>query len=210
MKIHLPSSAKLPGYRRGARGVTMLEVLVAMVIVALGALAVIAIQLTSKRSNLESTQRTMATQLGYGFLERIRANNSAEALAAYLAAGANGFGNGRQSAPGKNCTTALCSEVELAQYDAWLFEQELDGAAELVGTTKTGGLAMPLACLSAVPPGGISAEYTLTVVWKGTGAYPSNPNIDCGKGLVIGGRPAYGTNDEFRRSLVLNAYVAVK
>lgn len=188
-------------------GVSMIEVLIAMLLVAIGTLAIVALQLSSKRSNMDAAQRSLAAQIGYGFMERIRGNNTAEGLAAYqTAAGTDpGFGGGQQATPVTNCGAGVdCGAAELAAYDAWQFEQELDGAGEQIGGSNVGGLINPVACLSATPPGGVSATFTLTIVWRGTGALPNNTAVTCGQGLP--GDP-YGAADEFRRTLTLNTFI---
>lgn len=193
--------------RRGRRhqtGVTLIEVLISMLLVALGTLAIVALQLSNKRNNLDAEQRALAAQIGYNFLEHIRANNSAVGLDGYLDAAALGFGGNKQSAA-TNCAAAgaNCNDAQLAFYDADRFEQELDGVSELIGTAGVGGLINPVACLTANPPGGVSANYILTIVWRGTGAIPDDATVTCAQGTGN-----YGTADEYRRTLVLNAYVA--
>lgn len=200
--------------RRGGRhqqGVSLIEVLIALLLVAFGTLAIVLLQLSSKRSNLDAAQRAAAAQIGDGFLERIRGNNTPAGLTEYQTRAAGGYGGGVQAAPatGANCGAGDdCTPEELARYDSWQFERELDGAAELVGTTKVGGVVKPTACLSANPAGGESANFTLTIAWRGAGQVQDNDDVACGKDLVQGGVRVYGDNDEFRRTLTLSAFIA--
>lgn len=193
------------GIVRQQRGATMIEVLVALLLVALGTLAIVALQLSSKRSNLDAEQRAVAAQLAMNFLERLRANNSAAALDAYLDSAIADYGGGKQGTPKVDCAAAACSDIDLAFYDAKQFELVLDGTAVRIGTDDVGGLMDPIACLSADPAGGVSAVYTVTIVWRGTGAIPNDPAVQCGSGSG-----KYGTSDEFRRVLSMPAYIAIR
>lgn len=197
-----------------SRGVSLIEVLVALLVFTLGVLAVVALQMVSKRNNVDSAQRALAAQLAYDLIERIRANSSAvptNALKAYLDFAANGLGRGRQGTePSPHCSDAdtnACAPDQLARHDLWVWEQQLDGALEQVtGTTQNaGGLAVPTACLTADPPGGTSATYTVTIAWRSPAKLPDNPDptIACGRGTGL-----YGTNNEFRRTVTVQAFVA--
>lgn len=195
---------------RGQHGVSLIEVLIAMLLVALGTLAIVLLQLSAKRNNLDAAQRALAAQVGYGFLERIRGNNSAEGLLAYQSAAGSGatFGGSQQAYSGPNCGAGSdCSPALLADYDSRQFEIELDGAAETIGGTNVGGLISPRACLTSSAPGGGSTNFTLTIVWRGTGSFPDNTAINCARNLT--GSP-YGADDAFRRTLTLNAFVAAR
>ena len=58
--------------RRCHSGVSLIEVLVAVVIVSLGVLSVVVLQLVSKRNNLDSKQQMMASQLAFDLIaERV-------------------------------------------------------------------------------------------------------------------------------------------
>lgn len=204
-----PRTAHRPGPQTG---VSMIEVLIALLLVALGTLAIAALQLSSKRNNIDAAQRAIAAQVGYGFLERIRGNNTSAGLIAYQAAAAAGFGGGLQATPGADCgdsdgdgTSATCDSAQLAEYDAWAFEQELDGVAEQAGGNNVGGLLTPAACLVASNPGGGSTNFALTLVWRGNGAIADNVAVTCAQGTGD-----YGADDEFRRTLTLNAFVVAR
>lgn len=59
---------------QNTRGFTMLEVLVAILVVTLGLLGLAGLQTVSLRNNTSSSQRTIATQLAYDMADRMRAN----------------------------------------------------------------------------------------------------------------------------------------
>ena len=93
-------------------GFTLVEVLVSMVILAIGLLGMAAMQATTLKSNLSAYQRSQATQLAYEMADRIRANliasNSYVVAEDALA--------GKQAAA--NCTTvAGCTATDMANTD---------------------------------------------------------------------------------------------
>jgi type IV pilus assembly protein PilV len=76
---------------RGSRGFTLVEALVALVVISIGLLGVAALQLTSLRSNHSSAMRSQATFLAYDIVDRMRANRTAALAGSYnIALGAAG------------------------------------------------------------------------------------------------------------------------
>jgi len=76
------SRTTTPSFRH-ARGFTLTEALVALVVLSIGLLGVAALQLTSLRSNQSSAMRSQATFLAYDIVDRMRANRAAAANGAY-------------------------------------------------------------------------------------------------------------------------------
>ena len=64
-----------PGSRR-VRGVGLIEVLVAVAILAFGLLGIAALQATALRNSQSSYQRSQAVTLSYSILDRMRANRT--------------------------------------------------------------------------------------------------------------------------------------
>jgi len=56
------------------RGFTLLEVMITLVVFAIGMLGMAAMQVISKKNNFDAAQRTAATALAYDIVERMRAN----------------------------------------------------------------------------------------------------------------------------------------
>jgi type IV pilus assembly protein PilV len=72
-------------------GFTLIEALVALLVISIGLLGVAALQMTSLRSNHASAMRSQATVLAYDIVDRMRANRAAALAGNYnIALGAAG------------------------------------------------------------------------------------------------------------------------
>jgi type IV pilus assembly protein PilV len=69
--------------RHGCRGFTLVEVLVAVLVLSIGLLGIAGLQLNGMRNNHIAYVRTQATVLANGMLDRIRANRDAFASGDY-------------------------------------------------------------------------------------------------------------------------------
>ena len=69
----IPPSASMAGPSRAA-GFSLIEVLIAMVILSIGVLGVTGLQLMSKRNNQDSVQQIRAASLAQELVERMRAD----------------------------------------------------------------------------------------------------------------------------------------
>ena len=71
--------------RRRASGFSLIEVLITILIIAVGLLGLAALQSVSMRSNQSANSRTQATALAYMMIDRMRANGEAVMRGDYLA-----------------------------------------------------------------------------------------------------------------------------
>jgi type IV pilus assembly protein PilV len=182
---------------------TLIEVLVAVFIMSIAMLGIATLQVTSKRTNFESVQRTNATMLAQTLIERIRANT--DQLTVYTNAGAGRTINlsGSDNITQTNCASAACTTASLAMYDLYEFRQALLGVAEASGGSNTGGLIEPTVCITGpvVTPGAVS----LAIAWRGLTRL-SNPTADnCGAGS--GKYDEGAAADVYRRLLVMDTFV---
>jgi len=86
---------KSPIKRKSQRGTTLIETLVALVVLSVGLLGIAALQMTSLRNNRGAHLRSQAQVLAYDIADRMRANRNAAQANAYLttlAAGPTGTG----------------------------------------------------------------------------------------------------------------------
>jgi len=73
-----------PIKRRTQRGTTLIETLVALVVLSVGLLGIAALQMTSLRNNRGAHLRSQAQVLAYDIADRMRANRNAALADAYL------------------------------------------------------------------------------------------------------------------------------
>ena len=187
-----------PGHQRGFG---LIEVLITLLVVAVGLLATASLELFSKRSNFDAAQRTAAANLATDMLERMRSNP--EGLIDYIP-GAELGGNTLGDEPGKYCSDADsdCTPTEVANFDLWQWEQALDGEMEQSSDgDATGGLVQPVACITGPVAGGTGA-YAIAIAWRGMNE-TANPDVDdCG---ADSGN--YGDDNTYRRVLVIRTYI---
>jgi len=110
-------------HSRHVQGFTLPEVLVALVVLALGVLGAGAMQLTAQRVRLESQWLTSSSRLAADFAGRLRAN-AAQADAVYA-----GFDYDTQREPVPDpsfaCGTSPCDSAQLAQADLAELKQQV-------------------------------------------------------------------------------------
>ncbi|MGB0468086.1 MAG: type IV pilus modification protein PilV [Pontibacterium sp.] len=106
-----------------SRGYTLIEVLVALVIISVGLLGMAGLQITSLKQNQSAYMRSQANILAYDIIDRMRANVSAvEAGSYFITSGTNT----------DECeTTAGCTDAAMAAHDVFRWQAQL--AAELTG-----------------------------------------------------------------------------
>jgi type IV pilus assembly protein PilV len=78
-----PSSSALQKAYPRCRGLTLVEILVALLILSIGLLGLAGLQTASLRFNTSAYFRTQATALAYGLADRMRANREAALDGAY-------------------------------------------------------------------------------------------------------------------------------
>lgn len=118
------------------RGFTIVEVLVALLVLSIGLLGVAKLVMYSARGNDSAYLRTQATEFAYAMIDNMRANRATARTGAYD----TGFG-----APGASgdCLTAACTPVAMATYDVSLWKTRLAaalpvGAGQIVTATAAG------------------------------------------------------------------------
>lgn len=192
--------------RTRQRGFTMVEVMITVLILAVGMLAIAGLQMTAKRSGQQAWQRSLAILLADNMVERIRANPAAaEDYHTGLGDGALGGGSIDEE-PAADCAAAECSAQEMAEWDLWNWERRLDGAAiQDADDNDAGGLIKPHGCI-VFEEAGAAAPNTgrlrVVVSWEAltetSDAVPADEEA-CGEADA-------GTLAS-RRQVVVNTYV---
>jgi type IV pilus assembly protein PilV len=135
-------------------GFTLIEVLIALLVMSIGLLGIGKIMMLSARANDSALMRSQATALGYTILDAMRANRQAALSGAYITA--------LGVVPGAvACTAAApCSSGQQAQNDLNLW-----GASLTAGLPTGQG---SVATANVVTPAGTEVTATVTVQWTDT------------------------------------------
>lgn len=100
------------------KGIGMIEVLVALLILAIGVLGYVALQVRAVDASGEALTRSQAMMVMRGLTESIRANTAAQADYPAAVRNYTGF-SATTNAPTNNCFNALCTSAQLANFDAY-------------------------------------------------------------------------------------------
>lgn len=142
-------------------GFSLLELLVAVLVVAVGALGVAGLQLASMQNNRGAMQYSVTTSLATDLVERMRANPGTD----------YGTDLGAGPPPFHDCLTNDCTPGQLAQFDLAVWKCALGKWQEDATCTGLPATIRPMTVL----PGGdgkVSEDagvVTVTVVWGRAG-----------------------------------------
>lgn len=200
-----------PGGRNRGRGAffapgfALIEILLALFVMAVMMLAVVTIQVNAKKASFEAVQRSTANYLAHGILERMRANRSS--LFTYLTDdnGVGDGGGGSEPAPSCRDPGTTCTWSQLATYDMWSWAEEINGASEKTNGNSVGGLVEPLGCITAGAGGAAAGNYVVTIAWRGKEPTSNPTSSPCGQ---ASGK--YGDNNEYRRVVVVDTLIALE
>ena len=154
----------MTGLKTGRKqgGFTLLEVLIALLVLSIGLLGFAALQTLGLRSNQMASMRTLSTQYAYDMTDRMRANPEGVDASQYV------YTYDPDSPPtySKDCRTETCTPTEMAEFDIALWintlEQTLPSGRGSISQAVTAGVT----------------THTVTIFWdeERTGA----TGINCG------------------------------
>lgn len=188
----------ISGCFRGVRqsGFTLIEILVTLLILAIGLLGLAGLQSKMLTTEFEAYQRSHALVLVQDMVSRINANRAAARSLEY--SGAVVYGTG--SAIATDCDPA----ADVVDFDLCSWNAALLGAAVESGDDKVGSMVGARGCIERIS-GSATSEVVLrvTVAWQGMTPTVES-DLSCGEG-------EYG-DDKQRRTvsmLVTLAYLGV-
>ena len=172
----------------GERGVTMIEVLVSIVILAFGLLGVAGLQAQIKLAEVEAYQRAQAVVLLQDMVDRINANrrNSMD----YVTATPNPAGTGNAEG---NCAGLTGAALDLCDWNNALL-----GVSETSGGARVGAMIGGRGCITNTVAA-MPREFVVAVVWQGNTRTLAPLSTTCGDGL-------YG-NAQMRRAMVARVMI---
>jgi type IV pilus assembly protein PilV len=140
-------------HSRTQSGFTMVEVLVALVVLAIGLLGIAALYLNSLQAGRTAIYRTEAVTLASDLADPIRMNRTAEA--AYNATYGTATTAVGACATTAGCTDAQLATTDLADWKAAIAQRLPDGEGEVTVTAPTGV--------------GEPATYVVSIRWSEVG-----------------------------------------
>jgi type IV pilus assembly protein PilV len=183
-------------HHRQQHGVTLIEVLVTIVILAFGLLGLAGLQSKLDLGMIESYQRAQAIVLLTNLAERVTANRANAAN--YVSADPLGTGD---SQPGDCSTVAAGAARDLCEWS-----NALKGSSEVKSSANVGAMTDARGCVTEIqapdPTTGICTPgvYRITVAWQGL-HQTKEPSVACGNDL-------YGA-DGYRRAISTNVSVGL-
>ena len=174
------------------RGASLVEVLIAMVILAIGLLGLVGLQSRLQILQMESYQRAQALILLDDMASRIALNRNV----------AGTYVTGSPLGSGMTCPVANTTRVERDVRD-WCVA--LQGAAETRGGSNVGVMVGGRGCVESLGVG--TDEYMVTVAWQGLAPVSAPPDsVTCGAGSYDGGTACVG--DLCRRAVTTLVRIA--
>ena len=172
-----------------SKGMTFIEVLVALVIIVVGILGAVALQATAKKGSFDAMQRSLASSLAQDIIERMR-NNDATALVSYNKVD---YGVALDAVPSKRCNTegTLCTPDEMVTNDQYEFELALMGADVTNDGNNVGGLVGAVGCITTA-----INVVTVIITWEG--------RTEISDGGAVG---KCGIESNKRRQVMMEAFI---
>lgn len=122
---------------RNQKGIGMVEVLVSLVLLAIGVLGYTALQLRAIEAGDEALVKSQATMLLRGLTESIRANPQGQS--SYPAAVRNYTSQNAPSAP-KSCLNTTCTPAQMATYEAYLLARSANQIGVMISMNECPGV----------------------------------------------------------------------
>ena len=173
----------------GQHGFTLIEVLVTLLILAIGLLGLAGMNARMLGSQFEAYQRAQAVMLVEDMASRIRSNSQSARSGDYDTSTVHGLSD-------QNCSGAYAVSIDLCEWN-----QALRGASVEVSGQQLGSIMGARGCIeniSIVATG--QAVIRVTVAWQGLTPTVA-PSLSCGAN-------AYGADDSLRRAVSVDVVLA--
>lgn len=189
-------------------GFSLVELVVAMGVMAVGLVGTVAMQATAKQNGVDSAQRTLATNLAQNMINRIRLNR--ENIASYVASdyGVATYSTNLPCLYSAN-DQQVCTSQQLAAFDSAEWNAMLNGESLAGNNSRVSGLVNPVACVSYTQASG---EVTVVISWTGRKITADAGTAAVDNQALAGLKDACGKNEfssklERRRQVVLQTVI---
>ncbi|WP_143871314.1 type IV pilus modification protein PilV [Catenovulum sediminis] len=139
-------------------GFSLIELIIAMSVMAIGIVGAVATQATAKRNGVDASQRSLAVFYAHDILERMRLNKSQ--INDYVG---TSYGTGSFSVASQvDCTANnYCTPTQLALYDTFQWHLSIIGQSVINSNgSNVGGLLKPTGCIE-----NNDGHVTIVVSW---------------------------------------------
>lgn len=200
-----------------ARGFTLLEILITLIILAVGMLGLANLQSKIHVTEIESYQRAHAVLLLQDMVDRMNSNRNPAGLAAYASADVLGTAANGTPVAAEDCTLAVDpnkSAKVLACNDRNQWSRSLQGASEQRAGSSSGGMIGARGCIEqlqapdATPGVCTPGVYRVTVAWQGLHKTKAPADqLGCGKDQY--GAAGDADKDKLRRAIATEFTIGV-
>jgi len=166
--------------RRRNDGYALLEVLISIVILAIGLLGLAKLQGSTRQLEMESYQRAQAIIILQDMVNRLSANRGAALCYAVTDnAGAGYYGDNATAPLPASCPLGTATQQAQADRDLAEWNALLVGASETEGGAAVGAMIAGRGCIFRDPASGV---YVVTVAWQGILKSAAPAGLNCGTG----------------------------
>ncbi|KPH64716.1 pilus assembly protein [Pseudoalteromonas porphyrae] len=176
------------------RGFTLIEVLIAFVILSFGLLGAVALQATAKKASFDSMQRAAAVALGNDIIQRIRANDVPQIGALYK----KDFTSKTALNSNSQCFTGACSAAQIAALDFEQWKRAIQ-ARENTGTLDDATVCIDPQMMANTK--GKQFNIEVIISWQGRQEMTATGSTQGKK---------CGANDKKRRLVVINSFIYIR
>ena len=143
-----------------AQGFTLLETLIALVVLSVGMLGIASLHVEGLRNGRSANLRTKAITLATDMAEKMRANRAGAINGDYVSAAGDLGANNNCADDGVGGATIACDFTQMAAHDLWLWKRKLVNP-------QTGLPGSPTAAI--ISDGAVSPTLTISIFWKENG-----------------------------------------
>jgi type IV pilus assembly protein PilV len=200
-KTKLSKSYLVSKLLRRQKGMTLIEVLVALVILVIGILGAVAMQASAKKGSFDAMQRSVASALAQDIIERMRSNDSDILI---LESYQGVYGAALNALPDVRCdsTAALCTNTQMVTNDLYEWEVKLIGADVTAGAKNAGGLVGATGCIDHN-----RNSVTVVISWQGRVETADGYDADNNSSGAATLANSCGTSGSKRRQVTVEAFV---